>query len=89
MVNQNIEEALKIFQDKKNKKYEKTQKQINAIVGSLNKHQSETENTINRQINELRMKINHKREVTHCMKNLRKKNEKEIQNKMEVHSSGL
>jgi hypothetical protein len=89
MVNQNIEEALKIFQDKKNKKYEKTQKQINAIVGSLNKHQSETENSINRQINELRMKINHKGEVTHCMENLRKKKETEIQNKMEVHCSRL
>jgi hypothetical protein len=71
------------------KKYEKTQQQINAIIGSLNKHQSGTENTINRQINELRMKINHKGEVTRGMENLRKKNEAEIQNKMEVHSSRL
>jgi ElaB/YqjD/DUF883 family membrane-anchored ribosome-binding protein len=75
MVNQNIEEALKKFQDNKNKEYEKTQKQINAILRSLNKHQSETENTINRQINELRMKIDNKEEVTHDMENLRKKNE--------------
>jgi hypothetical protein len=29
MVNQNVEEALKTFQDTKNKEYEKTQKQIN------------------------------------------------------------
>jgi hypothetical protein len=29
MVNQNIQEALKKFQDNKNKEYEKTQKQIN------------------------------------------------------------
>jgi uncharacterized protein involved in exopolysaccharide biosynthesis len=73
MVNQNIEEALKKFQDNKNKEYEETQKQINAIVGSLNKHQSETKNTINRQINELRMKIENKEEVTHDIENLRKK----------------
>jgi hypothetical protein len=46
MVNQNIEEALKKFQDNKNKRYEKTQKQRNVIIGSLKKNQSETENTI-------------------------------------------
>jgi uncharacterized protein involved in exopolysaccharide biosynthesis len=48
MVNQNIQDALKKFQDTKNKEYEKTQKQINELIGALNKHQSETENTINR-----------------------------------------
>jgi hypothetical protein len=48
MVNQNIQEALKKFQDTKNKEYEKTQKQINELIGALNKHRSETENTINR-----------------------------------------
>jgi hypothetical protein len=87
MVNQNVEEALKKFQENKNNEYEKTQKQINAIVGSLNKHQSETENTINRKINELRVKFDNKEEVTHDMENLRKKNETEKQNKMEDHSS--
>jgi hypothetical protein len=56
-VNQNIQEALKKFQDNKNKEYEKTQKQINELIGVLNKYQSETENTINREISELRMKI--------------------------------
>jgi hypothetical protein len=35
----------------------RTQKQINALRGTLNKNQSETENTINREINELKMKI--------------------------------
>jgi uncharacterized protein involved in exopolysaccharide biosynthesis len=48
MVKQNIQEALKKFQDNKNKEYEKTQKQINEIIGALNTHQSETENIINR-----------------------------------------
>jgi uncharacterized protein involved in exopolysaccharide biosynthesis len=48
MVNQNIQEALKKFQDTKNKEYEKTQKQINELTGALNKYQSETENTIER-----------------------------------------
>jgi hypothetical protein len=32
MVNQNVQEALKKFQDKKNKEYENTQKQINEII---------------------------------------------------------
>jgi hypothetical protein len=39
MVNQNVQEALKKFQDTKNKEYEKTQKQINELIGALNKHQ--------------------------------------------------
>jgi uncharacterized protein involved in exopolysaccharide biosynthesis len=51
MVNQNIQEELKKLQNTKNKEYEKTQKQINTLIGALNKHQSETENTKNRQIN--------------------------------------
>jgi hypothetical protein len=48
MVSQSVQEALKIFQDTKNKEYKKTQKQINELIGAINKHQSETENTINR-----------------------------------------
>jgi ketol-acid reductoisomerase len=50
MVNQNIQETFKIFQDNKNKEYEKTQKEMNEIIGALNKHQSESENTINKEI---------------------------------------
>jgi predicted sulfurtransferase len=34
--NQNIQEALKLFQDNKNKEYEKTQKQKNKLIGALN-----------------------------------------------------
>jgi uncharacterized coiled-coil protein SlyX len=53
-------------------------------MGSLNVYQSEKENTINRKINELKVKIdNIKEEVTHDIGNLRKKNETEIQNKKE------
>jgi hypothetical protein len=48
IVNQNVQEALKKFQDTKNKEYEKTLKQTNEIIGALKNHQSETENTINR-----------------------------------------
>jgi oligoendopeptidase F len=44
--------VLKKFQDTKNKEYEKTQKQINELIGALSKQQSETENTINREIKE-------------------------------------
>jgi acetolactate synthase small subunit len=57
MVKQNLKEELKKFQDTKNKEYEKTQKQINDLIGALTKHQNETENTVNREINELKTKI--------------------------------
>jgi hypothetical protein len=57
MVNRNIQEALKKFQDNKIKEYEKTQKQIDEIIGTLNKYQTEKEITIIREINELRAKI--------------------------------
>jgi chromosome segregation ATPase len=58
--------------------------------GALNKHQYEKENTKNREINELKMKIdNIKEEGTHYMENLREKNGTEIQNTMEGHSSRL
>jgi hypothetical protein len=55
MVHQNVQEVLKKFQDKKIKEYEKTQKKINEI-GTLNKYQTETEITINREIRELKVK---------------------------------
>jgi hypothetical protein len=51
MVNQNVQEALKKFQDKKTQEYQKTQKQINEIIGALNKHQTETKVTISREMN--------------------------------------
>jgi hypothetical protein len=50
MINQNVQEALKKFQDTKNKEYKKTQEQINEIIRALNKHESETEITVNRKI---------------------------------------
>jgi uncharacterized protein Yka (UPF0111/DUF47 family) len=74
MVNQNIQEALKKLQDNKIKEYEKTQKQINEIIGTLNKYQTEKEITINREINELRTKIdNIKKEVIHDMETSEKR----------------
>jgi phenylalanyl-tRNA synthetase alpha subunit len=74
IVNQNIQEAHKKFQDNKNKEYERTQKQINEFIGTLNKHQSEIENIINTEINELKMKIdNVKEEVTHDMETSEKR----------------
>jgi uncharacterized protein involved in exopolysaccharide biosynthesis len=36
-VNKNIQEALKKFQNNKNKEYKKTQKQINELIGALKK----------------------------------------------------
>jgi acetyl-CoA carboxylase alpha subunit len=74
MVNQNVQETLKKFQDNKNREFEKAQEQIKETVEALNKHQSETKNTINREISELRMKIhNIKEEVTHDMEKRQKK----------------
>jgi hypothetical protein len=90
MVNQNIQEGLKKFHNKKKEEYEMTQKQINELIRAQNKHQSETENTINRKINKLRIKIdNIKEEEPHDMENLRKKNETEVQNAKEGHSSRI
>jgi hypothetical protein len=89
-VNQNVQEALKKFETNKNKEYEKTQNQINGLMGALNKYQSETKNTINMDINELRVNTdNIKEEVTHGIGNLRKKNETDIQITMEGHYSRL
>jgi polyhydroxyalkanoate synthesis regulator phasin len=63
-------------------KNEKTQKQVSEIIRSQNKHQSETENIIKREINELMMKIdNIKEEVTQDMANLRKKMKKKYTTK--------
>jgi hypothetical protein len=54
LVNRNVQEALKKFQDTKNKQYKKTQEQINELIGTLNKHKSETEITTSREINEVK-----------------------------------
>jgi microcompartment protein CcmL/EutN len=53
MVNQNVEDALKKFQDTKNKEHKKTQKQINELREDFTKHQSETTDTIKREMYEL------------------------------------
>jgi hypothetical protein len=66
------------------------QKKISELIGALNKYHSVRENTINKEINELRTKFeNNKEEVTHDMENLRKKNETEIRSTMEGHLSRL
>jgi uncharacterized protein (DUF2252 family) len=57
MINQNVKDALKKFQNTKNKEYEKTQTQINELREDFNKHQSETKDTIKREIYELKMTI--------------------------------
>jgi hypothetical protein len=56
MVNQNVQETLKIFQDNKNIEFEKAQEEIKETIEALYKYQSETENMINKVINELRKK---------------------------------
>jgi ribosomal protein L23 len=90
MVNQNVQETLKKFQDDKNREFEKAQGEIKETIEALYKHQSETVNTINKEINELRTKTdNIKEENCQDMENLRKKNETELQNKTEGQSSRI
>jgi hypothetical protein len=90
LVNQNVQETLKKFQDNKNREFEKAQEQIKGTIEALYKHQNETKKMINKEISELRMKIdNIKEEGTQDMENLRKKNETEMQKKMEGQSSRL
>jgi hypothetical protein len=62
MVNQNVQETLKIFHDNKNRKFEKAQEEIKETIEAPYKHQSETLNTINKEINELRTKIDNIKE---------------------------
>jgi hypothetical protein len=82
MVNQNVQETLN-----KNKEFGKAKEEIKETIQALYKRQSETENTINKEISELRTKIdNIKEEMTQGMENLRKKNETELQNKIEGQS---
>jgi uncharacterized protein Yka (UPF0111/DUF47 family) len=75
MVNQKVQETLKKFQDNKNREFEKAQERIKEIIEALYKYQSETNNMINKELNELRTKIdNIKEEMTQDMENIRKKN---------------
>jgi uncharacterized phage infection (PIP) family protein YhgE len=62
MVNQNIQETFKKFQDIKNREFEKAHEEIKETIEALYKHQSETTNTINKDINELRTKIDNIKE---------------------------
>jgi hypothetical protein len=78
MVNQNVHDALKKFQDTKNKEHEKTQKQINELREDLNKHQTETKDTIKKKIYKLKKTTqNIKESLNKDMENLRKKNQTE------------
>jgi gas vesicle protein len=54
MVNQNVQDALKKFQDTKNKEHEMIQKQIKEFREDFNKHQHETKDTIKSEIHELK-----------------------------------
>jgi phage-related protein len=50
IVNQNVQDSLKKFQDTKNKEHEKTWKQIKELSEDVKEQQSETKNTIKREI---------------------------------------
>jgi DNA repair exonuclease SbcCD ATPase subunit len=90
MVKQNVQETLKKFQDNKDREFDKAQEEIKDTIEALYEHQSETKSMINKEINELRLKIkNIKKEETQDMENHRKKNEREIQNQMEGQSTRI
>jgi hypothetical protein len=72
MVNQNVQDALKKFQNTKNKEHEMTQKQIKELWEDLNKHQSETKDTIKREIHELKRTTKIIKEVNKDLENLRR-----------------
>jgi chemotaxis regulatin CheY-phosphate phosphatase CheZ len=78
MVNQNVQDALKKFQDTTNKEHEMTQIQIKELRKDLNKHQSETKNTIKREIHELKMTTQIIKDLAKDLENLRRKNQAEI-----------
>jgi NAD(P)H-dependent FMN reductase len=59
MVNQKVQETLKKFQDNKNREFEKAKEEIKETIEALYKHQSETKNMINKEINELRTNRQH------------------------------
>jgi hypothetical protein len=100
MVNKNVQDALKKFQDTKNKEHEITQKQIKELKEDLKKHQSETKDTIKREIHELKRTTQIiKEELNKDMENLKRKNQAQIleikspysqtKNTVEGHSSRL
>jgi NAD(P)H-dependent FMN reductase len=45
IVNKNVQETLKKFQDNKHREFEKTKEEIKETIEALYKHQSETERT--------------------------------------------
>jgi hypothetical protein len=57
MVNQNAQVTLKKFLENKNRELENAQEQIKETVEALYKYQSEAKNIINKELYELRMKI--------------------------------
>jgi uncharacterized protein involved in exopolysaccharide biosynthesis len=75
MVNQNVQDKLKRFQDTRNKEHELAQKQIKELRGNLSKHQSKTKDTLKIEIHELKKTTQIiKEDLNKDMENLRRKN---------------
>jgi flagellar motility protein MotE (MotC chaperone) len=51
MVNQNVWDTLKKLQDNKNREFKKAQEEIKETIEALYKHQSETKNMVNKEMN--------------------------------------
>jgi hypothetical protein len=76
-INQNVQDALKKFEDTKNKDHEKMQKQIKELREDLNNR--ETKDTIKREIHELKRTTQIiKEELNKDLENFRRKNQTEI-----------
>jgi chromosome segregation ATPase len=74
MVNQKVQDALKKFLDTTNKELEKTQKQLKELREDFSKYQSETKNTIKREIYEIKKTTqNIQKELNKDMGNPQKK----------------
>jgi hypothetical protein len=69
------------FQDNKNREFEKAQDEIKETIEVLYKHQSETKNMINKEINEPRTKIDIKDEETQDMETSEKRTKQNCKTK--------
>jgi hypothetical protein len=98
MVNHNVQDACKKFQDNKNKEHEISQKQIKELREDFSKHQCEGKDTIKREVHGLKRTTQiRKQELNKDMEIFRRKNQTEIfeiknpysqtKNTMEGHSS--
>jgi hypothetical protein len=88
VVNQNVQETLKKFQDNKNREFEKAQEHIKITMEALYEHQSEIKNIKNKEINEVRVKTdNIKRKIFRIWKTSEKRMKQKCKTKWKASSA--